>query len=119
MYEDTPATSPDQLTINLGDAVFCFEHASVLLEQGISPLDAEVYGWLIGASDALLKAGLDFASGTLRYALLTETAAIERRDARARELIASEKVAMMRGEVAAMLEALAGFFDREAQGVAR
>ncbi|MFL6304911.1 MAG: hypothetical protein ACJ72H_15375 [Candidatus Sulfotelmatobacter sp.] len=46
----------------------------MLLEQGICLLDAEVQGWLIDASDALINTGLDVAPGTLRFALLTEIA---------------------------------------------
>jgi hypothetical protein len=119
MYEDTPATLPDQLTINLGEAITCCEHSGTLLEKGISLLDAEVYGWLIGASDALINTGLDVAPGTLRYALLTGIAAVERRDARACELVTADTVATMRQEVAAMLKAHTEFFDREEQSVTR
>jgi hypothetical protein len=119
MYEDTPATLPDRLTINLSEAVACFEHAGLLLEQGISLLDAEVHSWLIGASDALINTGLDVAPGTLRYALLTGIAAIERRDERPFELVTADTVAIMRQEVAAMLKTHMEFFDRAEQSVTR
>jgi hypothetical protein len=113
MYEDNPATVPDQLTTSFGEAVACFDRAIALLECGVNPLDAEVSGWLIGASDALIPTGLDVVPGSLRHLLLTDIAGIERRDQQVPELVTWASLLRMRQEIEHMREVHTAFFANE------
>ena len=118
MYDQNPATVPDLLTKKLTEGIDCLSYAANLLARGVGVFDAEVLGWLIGASDELIETELDIVPGGLRYTLVIAIAAIERRDVEAAKSVSAAAVWSMYRELHGMLEAHARFFADESQCVA-
>ena len=119
MYDQNPATVPDLLTKKLTESIACLSNAANLLSNGVSVFDAEVLGWLIGASDELIETELDIVPGSFRYTLVIAIAAIEGRDVEAAKSVSAAAVWSMYRELHGMLEAHTQFFADESQYVAR
>lgn len=117
MYGQNPATVPDLLSKQLTETIACLSNAANLLSNGVSVFDAEVLGWLIGASDELIETELDIVRGSIRYTLVTAIAAIERRDMEASLSVSAATVWSMHRELHGMLEAHTRFFADESQCV--
>jgi hypothetical protein len=119
MYDQNPATIPDLLTTKLAESMSCLSKAGSLLANGVSVFDAEVHGWLIGASDELIETELDIEPGSVRHQVLLAIAAIERRDAAASEIVIPDAVWSMHRELREMFEAHTRFFANESECVPR
>jgi hypothetical protein len=117
VYDQNPATIPDLLTKKLAESVSCLSKAGTLLADGVSVFDAEVHGWLIGASDELIETELDIQPGRVRHEVLLAIAAIERRDAAASEIVIPDAVWSMHRELSEMFEAHTRFFANESECV--
>jgi hypothetical protein len=118
MYDQNPATVPDLLTKKLTETIACLSNAANLLSNGVSVFDAEVLGWLIGASDELIETEFHIAPGSIRQTLVTAIASIERRDVEASLAVSAATVWSMHRELREMLEAHTRFFADESQCVA-